>query len=142
MTGFRVGYAISSKDIIDKMSKIQAIAITSVAEPMQFAALAAISSNVSKNATLMKRRLEVIKKKLKNLPCQFNNPDGGMYYFVRFDDNIDVTKTIYNLLNDGVAVAPGIGFGDAYFNFIRISACQPIKLLNDGLEILKKVTNV
>ena len=140
MTGFRVGYAISSKNIIDKISKIQSIAITSVAEPMQFAALSALRSNVSKNVTLMKRRLDFINKKLKNLPCQFNNPDGGMYYFVKFDDNIDVTKTIYNLLNEGVAVAPGIGFGNEYFNYIRISACQPIKLLNDGLEILKKVT--
>ncbi|HEY7507448.1 MAG TPA: aminotransferase class I/II-fold pyridoxal phosphate-dependent enzyme, partial [Nitrososphaera sp.] len=33
MTGFRVGYAISNKEIISKMTRIQAIGITSVAEP-------------------------------------------------------------------------------------------------------------
>jgi len=142
MTGFRVGYAISSKDIIDRISKIQAIAITSVAEPMQYAAIAAMNSNVTKNITLMKKRLDFIKRELENLPCEFVKPDGGMYYFVRFNNSVDVNKIIFNLLNEGVAVAPGIGFGETYFDFIRISACQPTKLLNDGLKILKKVTNV
>ena len=142
MTGFRVGYAISSKHVIDRISKIQAIAITSVAEPMQYAAIAAMNSNVTKNMTLIKKRLDFIKSELENLPCEFVNPDGGMYYFVRFNNSVDVNKIIFNLLNEGVAVAPGIGFGETYFDFIRISACQPTKLLNDGLKILKKVTNV
>ena len=142
MTGFRVGYAISSKDIIDRISRIQAIAITSVAEPMQYAAIAAMNSNVTKNMTLIKKRLDFIKSELENLPCEFVNPDGGMYYFVRFNNSVDVNKIIFNLLNEGVAVAPGIGFGETYFDFIRISACQPTKLLNEGLKILKKVTNV
>jgi aspartate aminotransferase len=142
MTGFRVGYAISSKDIIDRISKIQAIAITSVAEPMQYAAIAAMNSNVIKNMNLMKKRLDFIKRELENIPCEFVNPDGGMYYFVRFNNSIDVNKIIFKLLNEGVAVAPGIGFGEIYFDFIRISACQPTKLLNDGLKILKRVTDV
>ena len=142
MTGFRVGYAIASKNIIDKISKIQAIAVTSVAEPMQYAAVAAMKSNVTNNATLMKKRLDFIRRELKDIPCDFINPDGGMYYFLRFKNNIDVNKIIFDLLNEGVAVAPGTGFGESYFDFIRISACQPIKLLNDGLKILRKVMNV
>ena len=142
MTGFRVGYAIASKDIIDKISKIQAIAVTSVAEPMQYAAIAAMKSNVTNNATLMKKRLDFIKRELEHIPCEFIIPDGGMYYFLRFKNNIDVNKLIFDLLNEGVAVAPGTGFGESYYDFIRISACQPIKLLSDGLKILRKVMNV
>lgn len=142
MTGFRVGYAISAKDIIDKISKIQAIAITSVAEPMQYAAVAALNADVTKNKILMKKRLDFIGKQLENLPCDYINPDGGMYYFVRFNKNVDVNKTIFELLNQGVAVAPGAGFGEAYSDFIRISACQPIKSLNDGLKIIRKITDL
>ena len=129
MTGFRVGYAISSKDIIDRISKIQAIAITSVAEPMQYAAIAAMNSNVTKNMTLMKKRLDFIKSELENLPCEFVNPDGGMYYFVRFNNSVDVNKIIFNLLDEGVAVAPGIGFGETYFDFIRISVLSTNKIV-------------
>ena len=142
MTGFRVGYAISSKEIIDKISKIQALAITSVAEPMQYAATAALKSNVTNNAKLMKKRLDFIRSKLDGVPCEFVSPDGGMYYFIRFKNDLSATKILFDLLNEGVAVAPGNGFGESYADYIRISACQPIKLLNDGLKILRKVTNV
>ncbi len=142
MTGFRVGYAISAKDIIDRISKIQAIAITSVAEPMQYAAVAALNADVTKNKILMKKRLDFIGKQLENLPCDYINPDGGMYYFVRFNNNVDVNKTIFEILNEGVAVAPGAGFGEAYSDFIRISGCQPIKSLNDGLKIMRKITDL
>jgi len=142
MTGFRVGYAISDKGTIDQISKIQAIAITSVAEPMQYAAVAALNADVTKNKILMKKRLDFIGKQLENLPCEYINPDGGMYYFVRFNKNVDVNKTIFELLNEGVAVAPGAGFGEAYSDFIRISACQPIKSLNDGLKIIRKITDL
>jgi aspartate aminotransferase len=65
-----------------------------------------------------------------------------MYYFIRFKNNISATKILFDLLDQGVAVAPGNGFGESYADYIRISACQPIKLLNDGLKILRKVTNV
>lgn len=41
MTGFRVGYAVANTEIISKMAKLQAVALTSVAEPMQYAALSA-----------------------------------------------------------------------------------------------------
>jgi aspartate aminotransferase len=142
MTGFRVGYAISSKEIIEKISKIQALAITSVAEPMQYAAIAALKSNVTNNAKIMKKRLDFIRNKLDTVPCEFVSPDGGMYYFIKFKNNISATKILFDLLNEGVAVAPGNGFGESYVDFIRISACQPIKLLNDGLRILRKVTKV
>jgi aspartate aminotransferase len=41
-------------------------------------------------------------------------------------------------LQNGVAIAPGSGFGNSYKQFIRISACQSPKLLNEGLDILEK----
>ncbi len=43
MTGFRVGFAYSiNKKLIDKLIKIQSLSLTSVAEPMQYCALAVI----------------------------------------------------------------------------------------------------
>ena len=45
-------------------------------------------------------------------------------------------KLSEELLNHGVAIAPGIGFGD-YNEFFRISACLDIKTLIEGMDILK-----
>jgi aspartate aminotransferase len=63
-----------------------------------------------------------------------------MYVFPRilaksYSDDISL---VYDLLKNGVAIAPGSGFGNSYKKFIRISACQPSNLLNDGLDILAK----
>ena len=42
MTGFRIGYAIANREILAKIAKVQATAMTSVAEPIQYSALARI----------------------------------------------------------------------------------------------------
>src|SRR5919205_849412 len=77
MTGFRVGYGIANKDIISKMARVQAVAITSVAEPMQQAALVALEEDPSENIKLMKSRLDFVCSKLKEMSLRFTEPDGA-----------------------------------------------------------------
>ena len=140
MTGFRVGYGIAKKEIIDKMARVQAIALTSVAEPMQHAALSAIDYNPAGNVKLIKERLDLISEKLCNMSLDFITPEGAMYVYPRLKGLIqnDVIL-VEKLLNLGVAVAPGSGFGENYKQFIRISACQPKKLLERGLEVIRSI---
>ena len=143
MTGFRVGYGIAKKAIIDKMARIQAIALTSVAEPMQRAALSAIDYNSAGNFKVIKERLDLIIKHLHRMPLEFISPEGGMYVYPRLKGLIQTDMELVNrLLELGVAVAPGSGFGENYNQFIRISACQPKELLNRGLEIIDSVLSM
>jgi aspartate aminotransferase len=139
MTGFRVGYAIANSELIQKMTKLQAVALTSVAEPMQYAALSAVEhSNVKKNAEIMKKRLAVMTNRLKKMPVSFAEPDGAMYIFCRVDLNgFDADRFIDNILDQGLALTPGSGFGN-YPNFLRISAGQPEELIEAGLDIFQR----
>ena len=140
MTGFRVGYAISNKDIVDKMAKVQATALTSVAEPMQHCALAALKGNdPSQNKKKMKKRLDLICNRLRKISFRFFEPEGAMYVYPKFKNDIedDDVAVVERLLDLGVAVAPGSGFGDSYRRFIRISGCQPEDLLEEGLDRLE-----
>ncbi len=139
MTGFRIGYAVSSPDIIEKMSKLQALCITNVAEPIQYVALSALGADIRDNKKIMKERLDIMVKKARNMQLDFVEPDGAMYLFAKVrKDNFDVASFINNLLDLGVAIAPGEAFGN-YPNFIRISACQPEDLLNEGMQIIDKI---
>jgi aspartate aminotransferase len=136
MTGFRIGYAISSPDIIDKMAKLQALCITNVAEPIQYVTLRALDADTSNNAKIMKNRLELVIKKAKNMQLDFVEPDGAMYIFAKVrKDNFDTIAFTNKLLDLGVAIAPGEAFGN-YQNFVRISVCQPEDLLNKGMQII------
>ncbi len=138
MTGFRVGFAISnSKDIIRDMLKHQAIALTCVPEPMQYAALKALDVDYKYYSDIMRERIEFIEDKLSHLPISFYKPDGGMYIFARVDkDNFDSLRFAHDMLDHGLGITPGVAFGN-YNNYIRISACTDINKLDLGLKILE-----
>ncbi len=138
MTGFRVGYAVAAKEIIAKMAKVQAVGITSVAEPMQHAALAALGEDPSENVRTMKKRLDFMCGKLKEMSLRFVEPDGAMYVYPELPRGEDI-PLVEKLLEKGVAIAPGSGFGDYYRQFVRISACQPEKTLEKGLDVMASV---
>ncbi len=138
MTGFRVGYAMARRDLIQTMTKLQSTALTSVAEPMQYAALAALEQNSTReNAEIMKKRLSLITGRLRKMPVSFEEPEGAMYVFARVNiDGFNVDRFALEALEKGLAIAPGSGFGN-YPDFIRISAGQPENIIEQGLEILE-----
>ena len=135
MTGYRIGYVVADPSIIDKMSKLQALSLTNVSEPIQYVGLKALESDTSKNTENIKSRLEVLVKSAKNIGLEFIEPDGAMYLFARTKHkNFDATKFSEKLLEHGVAIAPGEGFGD-YKEFFRITAIYETKL-KEGMTIL------
>ena len=138
MTGFRIGYAIAEPSIIEKMSKLQALSLTNVSEPIQYVALEALNADTSENTKIIKSRLDALKESTKDIGLEFIEPDGSMYLFARTKHkNFDATKFSEKLLEHGVAIAPGEGFGD-YKEFFRITAINETRLM-EGMTILDTV---
>jgi len=138
MTGFRIGYTIAHQDIIDKLSKFEALCLTNVSEPVQYVAMKALEADTSDNTNTVQRRLELLAKKAKKMNLDFVVPDGAMYIFARVNHKgFDGVQFANSLLDKGLAVAPGEGFGN-YKNFIRLSACQEEDVLTDGMNILNE----
>jgi aspartate aminotransferase len=135
MTGYRIGYVIAEPSIIEKMSKLQALSLTNVSEPIQYAALQALGADVSGNTEIIKSRLEALVKIAKDIGLEFIEPDGAMYLFAKTKyKDFDATKFSEKLLEYGVAIAPGEGFGD-YKEFFRITAIDETRL-KEGMTIL------
>jgi aspartate aminotransferase len=138
MTGYRIGYAIAEPSIIDKMSKLQALSLTNVSEPIQYVALQALYADTSKNTEIIKSRLETLVKIAKDIGLEFIEPEGAMYLFAKTKyKNFDATKFSEKLLEHGVAIAPGEGFGD-YKEFFRITAIDETRL-KEGMIILDTI---
>jgi aspartate aminotransferase len=139
MTGFRIGYAISNPKIIEKMAKLQAICLTNVSEPIQYVAMKALEADTSNNSNIVKSRLDIMIQKANEIGLDFVKPDGAMYIFAKVKkDGFDANEFSTKLLDYGLAVAPGGGFGD-FKNFIRLSACQDEKKIVEGMNILDDV---
>jgi len=140
MTGYRIGWVVAEPSIIDKMSKLQALSLTNVSEPIQYVALQALKSEeaVHLNAEIIKSRLDALVKIAKDIGLEFIEPDGAMYLFAKTKyKDFDATKFSEKLLEHGVAIAPGEGFGD-YKEFFRITAIDETKL-KEGMTILDTV---
>ena len=138
MTGFRIGWVIAAQAIIEKMSKLQALSLTNVSEPIQYVALQALKANTSENTRIIKSRLDALVKTAKDIDLEFIEPDGAMYLFAKTKyKDFDATKFSEKLLEHGVAIAPGEGFGD-YKEFFRITAIDETRLM-EGMTILDTV---
>jgi len=140
MTGYRIGWVVAEPSIIDKMSKLQALSLTNVPEPIQYVALQALKSEeaVAENSRIIKSRLDALVKTAKDIGLEFIEPDGAMYLFAKTKyKNFDATKFSEKLLEHGVAIAPGEGFGD-YKEFFRITVIDETRLM-EGMTILDTV---
>jgi aspartate aminotransferase len=136
MTGYRIGYVIAEPHVIDKMSKLQALSLTNVSEPIQYAALQALKADTLEHFSgMISDRQITLCDLAKDIGLEFVEPNGAMYLFAKTKyKDFDATKFSEKLLEHGVAIAPGEGFGD-YKEFFRITAIDETKL-KEGMIIL------
>lgn len=124
--------------IIKQLAKLQGFALTSVAEPLQYCALDALETDYTPNIQETKIRLGTLEDRLKMMDVNFVVPDGGMYVYPKINTiPLDDLTLVNNLLERGVAVAPGSAFGSSYNKFFRISATQPTGLITQAMDILE-----
>lgn len=145
MTGFRVGYALSSTAVAQKILRINSLMITSIPEFVQIAAIAALDCTevIRSNSQMIKERLEVACHQLaKTDSLEFTKPDGGMYIFPRIKGElVDTSKFALKLMNEkSVCVTPGIAFG-AYPEHFRISLGQSKEVITEGIKRIGEILN-
>ncbi|MDG6953110.1 MAG: aminotransferase class I/II-fold pyridoxal phosphate-dependent enzyme [Nitrososphaerota archaeon] len=137
MTGFRIGYAVSSRDVITKVAKMTSMEVTSVPEFIQFGAIKALDADteVKSNVEEMKRRIDAVSEELDKIDSlEYFRPDGAMYFFPRLrKQGWSGDRFVESLLERGVSVTPGLAFGD-YPDFFRISLGQPKETILEGVR--------
>ncbi|MBS7621320.1 pyridoxal phosphate-dependent aminotransferase [Candidatus Bathyarchaeota archaeon] len=137
MTGWRIGYVIADKTLTDKIVKLNQITVTNVPVFLQEAALKALE--------LRNQIIKVMRKKYQkraDLACKifldtklkFTKPEAPFYIFPK-SEGLNSETFSFNLLDKGVAVAPGTSFGD-YLEHFRISLTAPDDEIELGLKII------
>lgn len=141
MTGFRIGYAISSPETITAMTRITSLLVTSVPEFIQWGAIRALGSNaeVRRNVGQMQARVGAACRALDGIgSLEYSRPDGAMYLFPRLKSGESGDSFAERLLGRGVSVTPGSAFGD-YPDFFRISLGQPKAVVLEGLHRISEL---
>jgi aspartate aminotransferase len=90
MTGFRLGYAARSEELIKNIVKVQSQSTAGVNSISQWAAVAALNESqefmAERSASFQARRDRVLEMSKHILRLQPNFPEGAFYIFVRCGD--------------------------------------------------------
>lgn len=137
LTGWRVGYTISSKNLRDSMIKVHQYTVTSACIISQEAGILALTQcqDISKNVDIYKERAKKLYKKFKENDVKSIKPKGAIYIFVAIPKELGLNSLdfCYKLLNEkNVAVVPGEAFG--MDNFIRISLVKDVEILLEAAD--------
>jgi aspartate aminotransferase len=143
MTGFRIGWAVANKRLIEVMTNIQGHQTHGPSALLQRAAIAAINgvqSSVESLRVTLENNRNVMVERLESFEgVKVHKPDGTFYCFADFSYyDKDSTRLANHLLKKVLVVTvPGVEFGME--GYLRISFCGGIKDIIEGVDRMKWV---
>ena len=145
MTGWRLGYAVAQKHVIDAMDMLVLNTFTCTAEFTQIAAVEALQ-DITRAVPAMveeyRKRRDLFVGKLNKIPgfrCQ--SPDGAFYAWVNIEETGRSAEEVQKQLLEEVGVAgiSGAAFGAEGKSFLRFSLVSAPHLLEEALERIHRV---
>lgn len=151
MTGWRVGYAAGPVDVIKKISMYLDNFIGCASSISQYAALAALKDDgfTEKMRGELDENRKILIEWLDKRGIEYIYPEGAFYVFLKYANlrELDIhtpypsqegrksVEFALGLLEKGVAVTPGVAFGD-YDDYIRISYSVEREKLEEALRMI------
>jgi aspartate/methionine/tyrosine aminotransferase len=147
MTGWRLGYAVAQKHVIDALDMLVLNTFTCTAEFSQVAAIEALRDSTNAVPAMVeeyRKRRDLFVEKLNRIPgfrCQ--SPDGAFYAWVNIEETGMPAEEVQRVLLEeaGVAGIAGAAFGAEGKNYLRFSLVSATHLLEDALERIQRVSS-
>jgi aspartate aminotransferase len=138
MTGFRIGWTVAAKEIVQAMTNIQSQQTSGPATPSQWAAVGALTgvqSSIDGLRMTLENARNVMVSRLNMIPnLKVVKPNGAFYCFPDFSAYEKDSDKLCRLLLDKVRVVtvPGKEFGME--GHLRLSFCGTLKEIKEGVE--------
>lgn len=138
MAGCRIGFAVGNAQVIELLGRLKSNIDYGVFYPVQQAAMAALTGSqqcVKELAATYQRRRDVLVDGLRQTGWNIPKPKASMFLWAPVptrQTSLDFTVDL--LQNTGIAVIPGIAFGDCGEGFVRIALVQPEDRLAEGVR--------
>jgi aminotransferase len=144
MTGFRVGYVLGPKELINSMTLVHQFIIACVGTPAQYAALAALQGPqdcVKLMVNEFDRRRHLIYSRLneiKGFRCAL--PKGAFYVFpsIKEFEMSSIEFSEYLMNEAKVATVPGSSFGKYGEGYLRLSYATKYEKIDEALDRIEK----
>ncbi|MDD3233064.1 MAG: aminotransferase class I/II-fold pyridoxal phosphate-dependent enzyme, partial [Candidatus Methanomethylophilus sp.] len=145
MTGFRLGYAVGHPDLIAGLVKCKGQIDSGAPIFIQKAGITALElykedgatpPQVLKNMDQFAERRKVLVEGLQELGYECDLPRGTFYvWFNCGKSSMDFTK---EMIDKGIIVTPGSGFGESADGYIRMAVTKPVDQIQEALRRMGK----
>jgi LL-diaminopimelate aminotransferase len=140
MTGWRIGMMVGNADIVNALFKVKSNLDSGVPQAIQYAAVEALRGSqehiTEHNASLQRRRDKLLKA-IRKIGLKARTPEATFYIWAKIPKeytSIDFTEKL--LAEAGIAVTPGISYGEEGEGYVRFSLTISDECLEQGINRL------
>ena len=152
MTGFRCGWVAGNADIVKGLRKVKSqidsggpiFIQKAVAKGLDLYKSQKKPDVIAKNIEIYEKRRNILVKGLNKIGWKTNLPKATFYVWTQIPEKyckmscMEFTK---KLIDVGVIITPGTGFGKYGEGFVRFALTQPIERIKEALERINKLLN-
>ena len=140
MTGWRIGFAVGNRDLIDGLGTIKSNVDSGVFQAVQIAGIEALRKDqacVGDMIEVYSRRRDVMVSGLREAGFELEAPKATFYLWIKVPTGFTSTELASRFLEQGVVVTPGNGFGDPGEGYFRVAVTQKKERLLEAIDRIK-----
>ena len=144
MAGWRVGFVVGNKKIIQALQKIKSWIDYGIYTPLQIAATIALEGDQSCIEDIKgkyEKRMEVLIQSFGEAGWKMKKPKASMFIWAKLPQCVEDMGSLEfskRLLKEAkIAVSPGVGFGDYGEGYVRIALIENEKRIRQAARNLK-----
>jgi len=149
MAGWRVGFCAGNKEIVGALIKIKSYLDYGMFNPIQIASVIALRGDqhcVEDIRSVCERRRNVLVKGLRLAGWIIDPPKATMFAWAEIPEPFRKMGSLAfckKLIKEaGVAVSPGIGFGEGGDNYVRFALVENEHRIRQATKGIRKVLNI
>jgi len=148
MTGFRCGWAVGNAEIIAGLRKVKSQIDSGGSIFVQKAVIKGLNEYksekkpeiVAKSMKIYEERRNVLIKGLNDMGWHTETPKATFYVWTAIPKSEKTSMDfVKKLINIGVIITPGTGFGEYGEGFVRFALTQPVDKIKEALERIKTI---
>jgi LL-diaminopimelate aminotransferase len=140
MTGWRIGMVVGNAEAIGALRTLKSNLDSGIPQAIQYMAIEALNGPqdcVAEHNAIYQRRRDLIVEVLNNIGLEVTLPKASLYVWAKVPEGYNSVDFTTDLLEQvGVAVTPGVGYGQSGEGYVRLSLTIPDASLVKGLSRL------
>ncbi len=146
MAGWRVGFALGNRKIIAALARMKSYLDYGIFQPVQIAAIIALTENqgvVEDIRKIYQERRDALCDGLRRVGWKIEKPKGTMFVWGEIPEkfkemgSLEFCKLVLQVA--GVAISPGVGFGDYGEGHVRFALVENTHRIKQAVKGIKKL---